>query len=163
MPDEEPTTFAKPGDIAAVWRPLTDAESTRAMGLLGFVEREILRRWPNVTARLADDADPLTEQDIADVEVWTVLPLLGVDPRMVAPNAKTFQRTAGTESVSITLAVPGTDSFLTFLGWMVDVFEPETEPADDWGLPSIEAPPSGFYEQLGLGWSEERRPGRAPH
>jgi hypothetical protein len=60
--------FATPSDVSDRWRPLTDAETTRATVLIADASRMIRRRWPDVDARIASpvgtpghlDADDLT-------------------------------------------------------------------------------------------------------
>ncbi|MBT1630449.1 Gp19/Gp15/Gp42 family protein [Curtobacterium flaccumfaciens] len=118
MADE--TAWAQPSDIAAVWRPLTTAEQTRAEGLIETVSRAIRREWPDVEARLA--AGTLSADDVTDVIVWTVLPILA--PGVAIPlNAKSYQETSGSESRSITFSDASGTQFLEFLPWMVRVFE----------------------------------------
>ncbi|MGU3409118.1 Gp19/Gp15/Gp42 family protein [Microbacterium sp. M1A1_1b] len=152
-----PTPWTEPTDIEAVWRSLTTDETTRARGLIGVVERAILRRWPDTQRRI--DSEELNVDDVKDVVVWVVLPLLGVPAADVPMNAKSYQITSGSESRSVTLAAPGTDTFLTFTDWMVDVFDPAADDPSAGALPLVDAPESGRWEGLGWVWGEERRHG----
>jgi hypothetical protein len=151
------SSWTESTDIEAVWRSLTTEETTRAAGLIGVVERAIRRRWPDTQRRL--DAEELDVADIKDVVVWIVLPLLGVPPADVPMNAKSYQLTSGSESRTITLAGPGSDTFLTFTDWMVDVFDPAIDDPSAGALPLVDAPPSGRWEGLGWVWGEEARYG----
>lgn len=117
---DDTDAWAEPGDIADVWRPLTTAEAARAEKLIGTVSRAIRREWPNVPDRLDDGT--LDPDDVTDVIVWSVLPILapGVE---IPPNAKSYQETSGSESRSVVLNSPSHDVLLEFAGWMVRVFE----------------------------------------
>jgi hypothetical protein len=122
MPD---TTLTEVDDIVAVWRPLSKAEEDRAEGLIAQAERALMRTYLNIPARLASEIDPLTRDDVADVVVWLVIPIIAPGTEM-PPNARSYQATAGSESRSITLDGTG---MLTLAGWMVDVFEPRDRSA----------------------------------
>jgi hypothetical protein len=120
-------TWAGPSDIASVWRPLTPDEQTRANTLIDSVERAIKRTWPSELVRigakpLPPDGNGIDENDVKDVVVWSVLPLLGARTDLPS-NAKSYQITSGAESRSVTLDGSAMGTFMTFLPWMVDVFE----------------------------------------
>jgi len=128
-------TWTKPTDIVAVWRPLRPAESARVAGLIGFVERAIRREWPDVAKWIAESR--LSVEDVQDVVVWMVLPILAPDVDLPV-NAKSWQDTSGSESRSVTLDSPTGPRLLTFAPWMVRVFEGVTgaTPAPTGGQPA---------------------------
>lgn len=149
----EPEPLAEPKDIVKVWRPLTDAETTRAAGLIESVSRAVRRTWRDVDARIA--AGTLGAGDVADVVVWSVLPMLG--PGADVPvNAKTYQQSSGSKSLSVTLDGPaGGDGWLEFAPWMVDVFAIEGTSA--WPRSRFRSPAGGRFESMGFEWDEEPR------
>lgn len=136
MADE--TAWATPADIAAVWRPLTAAEAERATGLIGTVSRAIRREWPDVSARI--EAGTLDKDDVADVIVWSILPILAPGANLPL-NVKTYQETSGAESRSITLDGAAGVDWLEFASWMVRVFEGgPAGSAPSTPLPSVRGP-----------------------
>jgi hypothetical protein len=148
---DETDAWAKPDDIADVWRPLKPAEAARATKLIGTVSRAIRREWPDVPDRLADGT--LDPEDVTDVIVWSILPILapGVE---IPPNAKSYQETSGSESRSVVLNSPGHDVLLEFAGWMVRVFEagPHGVKATT-ALPRLRAPKPRIDRAFpGLAW-----------
>lgn len=154
-----PESWTQPQDIEAQWRPLRPSEAARAPGLIALTERHIRRTWPETARRLGDGE--LTRDDIADVVVWAVVPLLapGVD---LPPHVKTWQETSGSESESFTLEGSTLSGMLVFAGWMVDVFEGATRTRKtNAPLPRGGFPPSGGYERLfGGTWPEVPRASR---
>jgi hypothetical protein len=61
-----PDPFATPGDVAAVWRPLSDAEEAVAMRLLAYASTLIRVRVPGVDDRVeAGDLDPTLPEMVA--------------------------------------------------------------------------------------------------
>ncbi|PZE23860.1 hypothetical protein [Curtobacterium sp. MCBD17_028] len=124
-PDLPQTRWATPSDIEGTWRPLNPAETVRAANLIGTVERAIARTWPTTADRIT--AGTLDKASVVDVIVWSVLPLLEVTTTPTGPEipsrATSYQSTSGTEGRTVTLDGSPHASFLTFAGWMVDVFE----------------------------------------
>lgn len=151
MPIDRP--WAEPTNIEDVWRPLTAAQRDRATNLINSVERAILREWPEVPARL--EAGTLSVEDVRDVVVWSVMPILGVDVD-IPINAKSFQETSGSESRSITLGVDGIGTtWMEFAPWMVKVFEGgpgSSRPAAP--RSRFNAPAGGRFDTLGFLWPE---------
>lgn len=117
MPNEPWTTAAH---LVEVWRPLRPAETSRADGLIAFVERAVRRTWPDVDKWIAEER--LAIEDVRDVVVWTVLPLIAPDVDLPL-NAKSWQDTSGSESRSVTLDSATGPRVLTFAPWMVRIFE----------------------------------------
>lgn len=76
------TVYATTDDVAARWRPLTDAEEIVAQTLLGDASAMIRQRWPDVDARLADET--LAMEDVT---------------RVVASMVKRAMLNAGSEGV----------------------------------------------------------------
>lgn len=155
--------WAEPTQIEDVWRPLTDAERDRATNLIDVVERALLREWPNIPARLA--AGDLTVEDVRDVIVWSVMPVLGVNTD-IPVNAKAWQETSGSESRSITLDGGTGATWMTFAPWMVKVFESGNGSVRPRGPVSrFNAPEGGRFDTLGFLWPEngaQRSPGAEP-
>jgi hypothetical protein len=144
--------WAQTTDVANVWRPLTTTETARAQVLIDSVQRAIRRTWPAAIARiggtLPPDGDGIDVDDVRDVVVWSVIALLGV-PVDIPANAKAYQITSGAESRSVTLDSSAGGAFLSFLPWMVDVFE-DTAPAAESTVPV----PSGGAPGSSLGYSD---------
>jgi len=115
-----PNTWTEPADIVKVWRPLRSKENDRAQGLIEFVERAIRREWPEITTWIAYGR--LSVEDVKDVVVWMVLPILAPDVDLPI-NARSWQDTSGSESRSVTLDSPTGPRLLTFSAWMVKVFD----------------------------------------
>jgi hypothetical protein len=117
----ETQTWTAPADIESQWRPLRDDEAERVPGLIGLVERYIRRTWRDTQERI--DSGELGEDDVKDVVIWAVVPMLTGDPEDVPPQVKSWQETSGSESVSYVLEGSVISGMLVFTGWMVDVFE----------------------------------------
>lgn len=115
--------LAEVATVEQAWRPLTPVEKSRALYYLGMASRKIRRRWPNVDARIADPADALDAEDVADVVVQMVLPAIQVLP---VRGAKSFSEGSGPFSRSATLEQTSADP-LEIEDWMVDVFEPRAK------------------------------------
>lgn len=154
MVDETPEArpnYAVPQDIADVWRPLEGGEQARAEKLIASVARAIRRTWPDVDERIA--SGDLNVLDVADVIVWQVLPILDVSSTAsgtpLPVNAKAYQETSGSESVSITLDGPGGVLTFVFAPWMVDVFRRGPVTAA-WPRSRATKIASGYYDRPGL-------------
>jgi len=65
-----PESYATAGDLAVRWRPLTDAEETRANILLWDASRRVRRLFPRTDDRIA--AGELDPEDVAAVVVAAV-------------------------------------------------------------------------------------------
>lgn len=68
--------FATPGDVEAIWRPLTDAEQTIADARIESASRLVRRKVREATGTALDDmitAGSLTADDVKDVVVEMVL------------------------------------------------------------------------------------------
>lgn len=144
-------SMTSPADIVAVWRPLSQAEHERAQALIDSAEREINRRWP-VAELIA--AGKLALEDVQDVVVWLVIPVLGGPP---APGAKAWQVTSGSESRSITLDAAGNprDPWV-FADWMLRIFEGQPDSAHPQGTPRGAFPKAGRFDRIfGSAWPEE--------
>lgn len=61
--------FATPTDLAARWRPLTEAETARAAVLLADASRMVRRRWRDIDARIASPETAPGHLDAEDVEM----------------------------------------------------------------------------------------------
>jgi hypothetical protein len=145
-PIERP--WAEPTDIENVWRPLTEAERDRATNLIDSIERGILREWPAVPGRLL--AETLSVEDVRDVVVWSVMPVLGVDME-IPVNAKAYQEPSGSESRSITLGGALGGTWMEFAPWMVRVFEGGAGSSRPRGPVSrFNAPPAGDLARVGF-------------
>lgn len=147
-------TWAQTSDIAAAWRSLSDAETTRAETLIDSVERAIRRTWPAAIARIGQTTPPLGDgidpADVKDVVVWSVMSILAVgDVDEVPVNAKGYTLVSGQETVTITLDGSAAGTFLSFAPWMVDVFEDAALPND-----STIPVPSGGAPLSTLGFSD---------
>jgi hypothetical protein len=67
-------SYATVDDLAARWRPLTEAETARAATLLGVASRRARRKFPTLDLRVATgDLDPLEVTDVVCDVVKRVL------------------------------------------------------------------------------------------
>jgi hypothetical protein len=138
------TDYATVDDVAAAWRPLSDAQRTRAKHWLEVASRRVRRRWPDTDTRIA--ASTLDVKDVRDVVVDLVLEVLDGPP---VRGARSWSEGSGSESRSVTLASDsGTD--LIWLPWMVEIFEGRNVAA----LPVGYFPPAGRFERMGWQWPE---------
>ena len=144
------TTWTEADDIVDQWRPLKPAEIERAEGLIGLIERFIRRTWRDTQERT--DAGDLGIDDVKDVVVWSVIPLIAPGTRL-PPNVRSWQETSGSESQSVTLDAGQT---MEFAGWMVDVFEGKGRGADSnrGPSPAFGFPSGGGHEHLFPFWPE---------
>lgn len=136
--------LAELASIEAAWRPLTEAEKTRATYYLGAASRRIRRRWRDVDDRLGNGQ--LDPADVSDVVVDLVIGALGGPP---VRGAKSFSEGVGPMSRSATLAEGRTDP-LFLEDWMIAVFEGEPDSSPQ---PVFSMPPSGRYENVFV-WPE---------
>jgi len=146
--------WATTQDVAAPWRPLSDAETARADALIDSVERAIRRTWPNALARIGQPTPPVGDGidpgDVKDVVAWSVISILAAgDVDDIPMNAKAYTVVSGQETVTVTLDASASGTFLTFLPWMVDVFEDAASSAD-----STIPVPSGGAQPSQLGFSD---------
>ena len=68
--------FATPGDVEAIWRPLSDAEVVNALARIDSASRLVRRKVREATGGTLDDlitAGTLTADDVKDVVVEMVL------------------------------------------------------------------------------------------
>ena len=92
--------FAQPVDVAAIWRPLTDAETLVADARIAAASRLIRSRIPTIQERI--DSGLVSVDDVRDVVVDMVyrvmtLPSYAVQQSITvddATKATTFDRTA---------------------------------------------------------------------
>lgn len=99
--------FASPADVAARWRPLTDAEATVAAALVGDASAFIRARFPGIDSQVTSGAvDPL----ILELVVANM-----VKRALLAPDTGVSQesQTAGPYGHSQTFANPLQNLFLT--------------------------------------------------
>lgn len=108
------TPLATTDDVEAAWRPLADAELTRAETLIGRASRKIRRRWSDVDDRIT--AGTLTAEDVADVVAEMVQVAM-----TQTPGVSQISETAGPFSQGETYTNP--NSRLYFTADMVEVFE----------------------------------------
>lgn len=104
-------SFATPDDLAARWRPLTEAESAQALVLLEDASARIRVEFPDVDARIAavpQELDPAIPRMIVCAMVKRSM-LAGTDQAVAA----SIQQTAGPYSQSTTYANPTGDLYLT--------------------------------------------------
>jgi hypothetical protein len=82
-------SYASVDDLAARWRPLTEAEQTRAATLLGVASRRARRKFPTLDLRVATgDLDPLEVTDVVCGAVQRVL--MGGDREAVVQDSQTL-------------------------------------------------------------------------
>lgn len=113
--------YTSADQVADLWRPLSESERSRAEALIGSAERAIRRRW-DLEALVARGT--VSEDDIADIVAWLVIPVLG-GPKV--PGAKSWQATSGSESRSVTLDNPADPrSPWELAGWMVAALDGTT-------------------------------------
>lgn len=132
--------------IENAWRPLSPAERGRAEYYIGKASRDIRRRWPDVDARIADSADPLTAAEVSDVVVALVMSIV---PKP-SPGARSWQQTAGQYSEAVTLPAAGSSHPMTFESWMIAVFERKAVTA---GGPLGSFPETPPFDRI-FGWRE---------
>lgn len=138
--------YATVADLAAAWRPLSTAESTRATHWLEVASRRVRRRWPDTDARIT--AGTLDALDVRDVVVDLVLEVLDGPP---VRGARGWSEGSGAESRSVTLATSSGGSDELWLPWMVEVFEGRRLGP----LPTGAFPASGRFERMGWQWPED--------
>lgn len=107
--------FATAADLAAVWRPLTDVEETRADALLARASRMIRLRWPDVDDRIT--AGSLDADVVKDV----VLEM--VQSAMIAPELGVTQTADTTGPFAHSVKYDNPAGRLYFTSWMLEVFE----------------------------------------
>ncbi|MDI3331412.1 MAG: Gp19/Gp15/Gp42 family protein [Micrococcus sp.] len=147
----EPAQYATAAHVSQAWRPLTPTESERAEYLIGMAVRQLRRRWPDLDARAASGA--LDLDDVRDVIVWMVIPVLGGPPM---PGAKSWRVAAGSESQQVDMGSGNAnpDRLMVIAAWMVEIFEGD-EQQQSAALPKFHAPPAGRYERVFPEWPEE--------
>lgn len=102
-----PAAFATPDDVAARWRPLTDAETAVAATLVGDASTLIRQRFPGIDAQVTSGAVS------ADVLMIVVAGM--VRRALIAPDDGVSQESAtiGPHSATQTYANPMRNIFLT--------------------------------------------------
>lgn len=88
--------FAEPGDVAAIWRALDDAESAAAVGLIGAASVKLMARVPGVADLV--DADPVRAA-VAKYAVAAAVKRVLMNP----DGARQFSETTGPFSESVTV------------------------------------------------------------
>ncbi|WP_309132641.1 Gp19/Gp15/Gp42 family protein [Brevibacterium sp.] len=116
--------LAQVTDVENAWRPLTNAERSRALHYIGQASRMIRRRWRDVDQRIEDPNDRLTAAEVSDVVVALVLSIVPSP----TPGARSWSQTTGPFAHSVTLPAAEAARPMTLLDWMVAVFEGEETP-----------------------------------
>lgn len=149
-----PTNWTTPGQIGERWRPLTEAQAKRAVGLIGMIERTILARWPDLSERI--DAGKTDIERVRDVVAALAYPVLEL-PDGVPMGAKSWQNTSGSETETITLADATGGMFLRFADWMTDALDSPSEATDRsssnaplWAAPQT----SDRFDRVFPNWTE---------
>ncbi len=116
--------------------------------------RQIKRRWKDMDARVA--SGDLSREDLRDVIVWMVIPVLGGPPM---PGAKSWRVSAGTESQQVDMGAGNATParLMVITDWMVEILDGVVDAVRP-ALPEFHAPAPGRFEAMGWEWPEGRGP-----